>query len=58
MEFTKMKTGEKCQTSGVYKGDCIPKSHKQEIALSKGETFPPCNACHHAVNWALVRAMH
>ncbi len=49
------KTGEKCQTSGIYSGDCIPKSHKQEIALSKGETFPPCNACTQAVHWTLTR---
>lgn len=51
-----MHTGEKCQTSGIYKGDCIPQGHKKEISLSKGETFPPCNACHSSVNWTLVRA--
>ena len=30
-------TGSKCQTSGIYRGDC---TCGKEIALSKGETFP------------------
>ncbi len=49
-------TGEKCQVSGVYQGDCIPTGHKRQVALSKGETFPPCGACRHAVTWRLVQA--
>lgn len=49
-------TGQKCSTSGIYAGDCIPKSHKQEIALSKDETFPPCSACTGAVTWTLKTA--
>lgn len=45
-------TGSKCTRSGIYAPDCRGK----QIALSMGETFPPCNHCHHAVNWALVQA--
>ena len=47
------KTGSSNQTSGIYRGDC---SCSKEIALSNGETFPPCSSCHKAVNWTLVRA--
>jgi hypothetical protein len=43
-------TGHKCSTSGIYR------SGRKEIALSVGETFPPCSHCHRAVNWILVRA--
>jgi len=45
-------TGSKCQTSGIYANDC----HAKQIALSVGETFPPCSHCHKAANWNLVRA--
>ena len=31
-------TGQICQESGDYLSDC---SHRVEIPLSKGETFPP-----------------
>ena len=34
-------TGHKCQTSGIYGNDC----HAKQIALSVGETFPPCSNC-------------
>lgn len=46
------RTGETCQTSGIYRPDCGDK----EIALSEGERFPPCGDCNRAVNWTLVRA--
>ena len=46
------KTGSKAQQSGIYRSDC---RDRYEIALSVGETFPPCWACHRAVNWRLVR---
>ena len=50
-------TGEKCQESGIYRGDCSANAaHKKEIALSKGDTFPPCAACSRSVNWTLIRA--
>lgn len=47
------KTGETAQTSGIYEGNCIPKGHKKQIALSKGERFPPCGDCHGPVTWTL-----
>jgi len=45
-------TGKKCEQSGIYRPDC----REKQIALSKGETFPPCASCHRAVNWTLVQA--
>lgn len=45
-------TGHPCSTSGIYRPDCGGK----EIALSKGEIFPPCAHCDKAVNWTLVQA--
>lgn len=49
-------TGEKCQESGIYRGDCSASAdHKKEIALSKGDTFPPCAQCARAVRWTLIR---
>ena len=46
-------TGTSCQESGIYRADCV---HRTEIALSRGETFPPCQRGNHGVNWTLVRA--
>ena len=46
-------TGHKCDTSGIYRNSC---NARTEIALSKGETFPPCSHCKSAVTWTLVRA--
>ena len=46
-------TGHKCTTSGIYRSSC---NGRTEIALSNGETFPPCSHCRHAVTWTLVRA--
>jgi hypothetical protein len=45
-------TGHKCTQSGIYKNDC----HAKQIALSNGETFPPCSHCYQAANWTLVQA--
>lgn len=47
------KTGETCHQSGLYRGD---DEHHEEIALSSGETFPPCRSCQRAVNWTLIQA--
>lgn len=47
------RTGETCQHSGIYQGD---DEHHEEIALSRGEKFPPCRNCQRAVNWTLIRA--
>ncbi|HLF44434.1 MAG TPA: YjzC family protein [Acidimicrobiia bacterium] len=45
-------TGQKCQQSGIYQSGCTDKT---QIALSKGDTFPPCRN-HGSVNWALIKA--
>ena len=50
--FTQTKTGDKCPRSGIYRPDC----RGREIALSKGEVFPPCPHCYRAVTWTLIRA--
>jgi hypothetical protein len=44
-------TGQKATVSGIYSNDC----HAKQIALSVGETFPPCSHCHKAANWRLIR---
>jgi YjzC-like protein len=45
-------TSEKCQQSGIYVSTCADKT---QIALSKGDTFPPCRN-HGNVGWTLLRA--
>jgi hypothetical protein len=44
-------TGHKCQRSGIYQNDC----HAERIALSFGETFPPCSKCRRGTNWTLIQ---
>lgn len=44
-------TGQTATQSGVYAAACC----RYEIALSKGETFPPCRNLHYGVTWTLVR---
>lgn len=44
-------TGHKATESGIYANDC----HGRQIALSKGETFPPCSHCKRAATWRLIR---
>lgn len=51
--FCMNRTGTKCTQSGIYRADCV---HRTQIALSKGDTFPPCQREGHAVVWILVRA--
>jgi len=46
-------TGQRNQRSGVYRPNC---GCGYEIALSEGETFPPCRNVHGPVTWTLVRA--
>ncbi len=48
-------TGHSCPQSGIWRGNC---HCSREIALSKGERFPPCHSCHNAVTWTLVRPTH
>jgi hypothetical protein len=43
-------TGNTAEASGIYAGDC---GCNTEIALSKGEKFPPCRNCNQEVNWTL-----
>jgi hypothetical protein len=50
--MTMPRTGDKATQSGIYANDC----HRRQIALSQGETFPPCAHCHRAANWTLIRA--
>lgn len=45
-------TGSKCQQSGIYQSNC---SDRLQIALSKGDTFPPCRS-HGGVSWRLLQA--
>jgi len=45
-------TGTKCPQSGIYRGN---DSHREEIALSKDETFPPCGGCKRPIDWTLIR---
>ena len=47
------RTGTKCTQSGIYEADCV---HKTRIALSNGDTFPPCQRGDHGVYWRLVQS--
>ena len=46
------RTGQKCPRSGIWQGD---DSHRERIALSLNEVFPPCRDCKRAVDWRLVQ---
>ena len=48
-----MSTGNKCPQSGIYQSVCL---HRVQIALSRGDTFPPCARGDHGVSWRLVQA--
>lgn len=43
-------TGQKCEQSGIYQSNC---ADRLQIALSKGDTFPPCRT-HGNVSWTLI----
>jgi hypothetical protein len=45
-------TGQKCPRSGIWQGN---DRHREQIALSYGETFPPCRDCDGPVGWTLIR---
>lgn len=47
-------TGQTCSQSGIYEGRCN-NQHVKEIALSNGNTFPPCHTsgCSGSVTWTL-----
>lgn len=45
-------TSQKCEQSGIYRSGCACKT---QIALSKGDTFPPCRT-HGSVTWTLIQA--
>jgi hypothetical protein len=44
-------TGHKCPQSGIWSSAC----HHRQIALSRGDTFPPCPTCHNGCNWRLIQ---
>ena len=46
-------TGSKSTQSGIYQSSC---NDGTRIALSNGETFPPCSGCNKAVNWTLIQS--
>lgn len=46
-------TGATCPQSGIWQGN---DQHREQIALSRGETFPPCRDCRSAVVWTLITA--
>lgn len=46
------RTGQQCPRSGIWQGD---DQHRERIALSLSEVFPPCGGCRRAVNWTLVQ---
>jgi hypothetical protein len=45
-------SGQKCGQSGIYQTTC---TDNIQIALSKGDTFPPCRN-HGTVTWILMQA--
>jgi hypothetical protein len=47
-------TGDKCQTSGIYKVVNHIK-HPHEITMVEGKEFPPCKECHDKVQYELVK---
>jgi len=53
-------TGEKCQTSGIYRGVCTTNGQHpvKQVALSVGNVFPPCNTaqCSGKVTYTLIQA--
>lgn len=48
-------TGQTVPESGIYRNDCAQANHKKEIAISRGERFPPCSGCRRPITWTLVR---
>jgi hypothetical protein len=53
--FPMPRTGETCQTSGIYKVINHIK-HPKEITMVKGKEFPPCSECHEKVEYQLKEA--
>ena len=46
-------TGHMCPRSGIWQGS---DQHREQIALSRNETFPPCRGCKGSVTWTLIRS--
>jgi hypothetical protein len=57
------KTGEKCETQGIYTfaryvdspQTPLPTSNERDIPLDKGDTFPPIKSQNKAAWWRLSR---
>lgn len=45
-------TSHKCEVSGIYQASCRDRT---QIALSRGDTFPPCGQCRQGVTWYLIQ---
>jgi len=50
------KTGEINTVSGIYRS--VGCAHSVERSIPEFHRFPPCEHCHHAVTWVLVRPAH
>jgi len=59
----RFKTSDTCAETGVYRFDGyldgstnpLPRAEEREIALSKGERFPPIRSAAKSCYWKLVR---
>ncbi len=50
-EEVPMRTGDKCERTGVYQPFCCP----HDCLIHEGETFPPCPKCGNPTSWSMVR---
>jgi hypothetical protein len=48
-----MATGQYCPQSGIWISNCH-NGHREQIALSRGEKFPPCSHCRGGATWTLL----
>lgn len=57
MTLSKFATGSHIPTSGVYQ--VVHSAHRlrSEVILIRGDIFPRCSKCSHAVEFVLIRAV-